>query len=330
MTFSKFKRNRKLETFIMAVVVLFVGFMTIIFIFTKPESEPTEQVTLTNSQEENQKKILNNQTAKTITPTDSPSKKKSNIDISNMNFSLKSNSVKNIEITSKSNGMCSEENGWQLKFTIGNRLANKQKKYAYQINPSHGIVFIEYDRGLNPSDFDNAINFYYREEHGNLSPILDDGITWMPAEDESIESIKLHVQVIDLASKNIESVFNVMINKKDDSYRITGIESAELVGADKEKAYKIALDYYINKKEILAIKEINESVAAVAPRTQNNLYYIDNVSYNGKEIGSVIVVYLNYNNENIELNMSHQGCFIVYLNKDTFEIIGEGRMRFAE
>ena len=336
MKIPKIKRNYKLEMLIVTIVVVIIGIATIVSIFMDKQSKPTEQNPTVNTQEQNPAENTQeeNQETKnpqpseaTTVPTIEPLEENPVIDYSKISFPLTSKTVKNIEIISESNGICSEDNNWQLKFAINNKLANKQKKYAYQINTSHGTVFVSYDKGLNPSDFDNALNFYYREEYGKITPILDDGITWIPPEEE-VESVKFFVQVIDLSSRNIESVFNILINKDGSSYRIAGIESAELVGSDKEKAYTIALDYYKSKDGTIEIKGIDSSVVAIAPRTQNNLYYVDNVPINGTGIGPIIVVYINYNSGG-SLTLP-QGCFIVYLDKNTFEIIGEGKMNFAE
>lgn len=331
MKIPKIKRNKKLEMLIVTLLVVIIGIAAIFTLFTAPKETNTQGNQQTSTQENGAKGEDPQNTSKNeetsspeSTPTPTPT---TTVDFSTVSFPLASNSIKNIEITSATNGICNEQNKWELKFFINNKTANKQKKYAYQINPLQGTVDVRYDKGVSQSDFDNALNFYYTEEFGNMSPLLNEGITWMPPK-EAIQNTKLFVQVMDINSKNIETVFYILIGKDNDSYRIAGIESCELSGSEKEKAYNIALNYYASKQEGIKTKGIEESVVAIIPQTENNIYYVNNVAKNSTGMGPIVAVYINYyNGDNSQLP---QGCFIAYLKKDTLAVIGEGKMLFAD
>lgn len=241
--------------------------------------------------------------------------------VTSADSSLISWDLSEIEITSATDGICNEQNGWMLKFIIKNRLDVKDSKYAYNIYPQNGNTEINYDQGISQSDVDNASYFYYSETYGNLSPILYDGITWRPM-DEQFDSTKIAVTVVNLGTKNIERVFNILIAKNGEEYKITGIESGEVSGDEKERAYNIALDYYQSKGFAKLAKGADASVVAETTRMINDMYYLGWEAKSGLGVGPIITVYVNSHID----NPSRPGCYILYLEKESFNIIGEGWM----
>lgn len=336
------KRNTKLEMLVFTFIVIAVGIVLIISIFDKPQPEtaqtPSGDVQTSPQQEPPED---DRQDTEKIQPTTNPDTmvlqpeatvevENTEIDYPDIAFPFSSDAIKNIEITCDSDWICNEDTEWQLKFGITHKLAGENVKYGYQINPSDGMIAVNYDNGVDVPSNDEAIDFYYREEYGNIIPIVGNAITWYPGDEREFESAKLFVQVINLTTKNVESVFNISIDKYGDSYKISGIESAELTGEIKEKAYDIALEYYNDRNSTAQAKGINESVVAVVPRTQNEMYFVDGMPQDGTGICPVIAVYINLRPKSGDYSNIFQGCFITYLNKDTLEVIGEGKMNFID
>jgi len=243
--------------------------------------------------------------------------------VTSADSSLISWEIPQIEIISATDGICNEQNGWMLKFLIMNRSDIKGSKYAYNIYPLNGNTQINYDQGISQSDIDNASYFYYSETYGKLSPILYDGITWNPM-DEQFDSTKIAVTVINLVTKNIERVFNILIARDGEEYKITGIEPGEISGDEKERAYNIALDYYQSKGYAKLAKGADASVVAETARMIDDMYYLGLEAKSGVGVGPIITVYVNSHIDNPSL----PGCYILYLEKESFEIIGEGWLPF--
>lgn len=328
------KRNTPIEMIVFTLITIVVGIFTFSAIFSRTPENKTPQESTTPISAVDTPQPTGNISAgedgddpslelPMPTPTEIIS-----APVQVASFPLTSKDVKNIEITSTTNGICNENNKWELKFFINNKNASLQKKYAYHIVPENGHAFVLYKGEIDPNEFETAVNFLYSEEYGNMSPIVYDGITWSPPI-EPVPATKFFVKVIDIESRSVESCFNIIVQKDEEEYKITGLESTELIGFDKETLYNKALNYYQNKDESPQIENIDHAVVTLSPKIENDIYYINNIAYNGIDMRPILAVYIKYNISNLPFVPS-QGCFILYFNKDTLEIIGEGKMPFFE